>query len=201
MDSAPTTHTAWELTAEAFAKLLAEFDPDPAVAGEKYEELRGQLIKFFEWRGSFFPDQHADETFNRVARKIDEGAKIEKNIAAYALGIARFVMLETLRDADHNRAEMEDMNLLAAPVNEPEEDGNLWLDCLKECLRSVPEENREIIVEYYQNEKRTKIDNRKALAVKLAISVNALFSRAKRLRDKLEQCVTRCVKKKLPAAT
>src|SRR5262249_39699376 len=68
--SRPRPHKDWELTPEAFSKLLAELSPDPEVAGEKYEELRGQLIKFFEWRGSFFPDQRADETLNRVARKI-----------------------------------------------------------------------------------------------------------------------------------
>src|SRR5262249_34915539 len=75
----------WELTPEAFSKLLAELTPDPEVAGEKYEDLRGQLIKFFEWRGLLFPDQHADETLNRVARKIDEGERVEKNITAFAL--------------------------------------------------------------------------------------------------------------------
>lgn len=190
----------WELTPEAFSKLLAELSPDPEVAGGKYEELRGQLIKFFEWRGSHFPDQHADEALNRVARKIDEGERIEKSVTAFALGVARFVLFEALRDADRRRVQMDELTGLAAPAGDPA-GGDPWLDCLKECLKNLPADNRRIIIEYYQDEKRTKIDNRKALAVGLGISLNALFSRAKRLRDKLEQCVTRCVKNKPPAAT
>src|SRR5215470_1720211 len=126
-------HKDWELTPEAFSKLLAELSPDSEVAGAKYEELRGQLIKFFEWRGSFFPDQHADETLNRVARKIDEGERIEKSVTAFALGVARFVLLEALRDADSRRVKMDELTGLAAPADDPASDDR-WLDCLKECL-------------------------------------------------------------------
>ena len=73
--------------------------------------------------------------------------------------------------------------------------------CLRECLRDLSEENRELIIEYYQEEGRAKIEDRKTLAGKLGISLNALFSRAKRIRDKLEQCVTRCVKRKTKVRT
>jgi len=76
----------------------------------------------------------------------------------------------------------------------------LWLACLKECLRSITDENREIILEYYQDERRAKIDDRRLLAAKLGISPNGLFSRARRIRDKLEQCVSRCVKRKSKGA-
>ena len=77
-----------------------------------------------------------------------------------------------------------------------EEDDDLWAVCLRECLSAVSEENRDLIIEYYQDEGRARIDDRKMLASKLGISLNALFSRAKRMRDKLEECVTRCVKRK-----
>src|SRR5262249_56480925 len=109
----------WELTPEAFSKLLAELSPDPEVAGGKYEELRGQLIKFFEWRGSHFPDQHADEALNRVARKIDEGERIEKSVTAFALGVARFLLFQPLRDADPSRVQMDELTGLAAPAGDP----------------------------------------------------------------------------------
>lgn len=200
MESVPSSRREWELTPEAFAGLLAKLASDPELAGEKYEELRGKLIKFFEWRGSLFPDQHADETLNRIARRIEEGEQIEKNVIAYALGVARFVWLEVLRDPDNQRAEMNELAPLAAKAHNPDDDDNQWLDCLKKCLGDMPKENREIIIEYYQDEKRAKIDNRRTLALKLGISLNALFSRAKRLRDKLEQCVDRCIKK-LPTMT
>jgi DNA-directed RNA polymerase specialized sigma24 family protein len=88
------------------------------------------------------------------------------------------------------------LTTVAAPPERREEDDDLWAVCLRECLRGVSEENRELIVEYYQDEGRARIDERKTLAANLGISLNALFSRAKRTRDKLEECVTRCVKRK-----
>jgi hypothetical protein len=90
-----------ELTPKAFTQLLAKLDPDPEMAGEKYEKLRRLLIKFFECRGSFISDELADETLNRLARKIDEGEEIEKNVFAFSLGIARFVFLEALKRPDN----------------------------------------------------------------------------------------------------
>ena len=189
-----------ELTPEDLKRLLTRLAPDPEVAGGKYEELRRQLIKFFEWRGSFFPDELADETINRLAQKIKEDKEIKKGINALALGIARFVFLESLKRPDRRRVEMEVLTDVAAPPEQRDEDDDLWLACLKECLRSITDENREIILEYYQDERRAKIDDRRLLAAKLGISPNGLFSRARRIRDKLEQCVSRCVKRKSKGA-
>jgi DNA-directed RNA polymerase specialized sigma24 family protein len=190
-----------ELTPEAFKKLLAILDPDLETAGGKYEQLRHKLIKFFEWRGSFISDELADETLNRLARRIDEGEEIEKNVFALSLGIARFVLLETLKRPDNRRAEMKELVTVFAPSERREEDDDLWVVCLRECLRGVSEENRELIIEYYQDEGRARIDDRKMLAARLGVSPKALLSRAKRTRDKLEECVTRCVKRKSKGAT
>ena len=44
-----------------------------------------------------------------MARKINEGEEIEKNIFALSLGIARFVLLEALRRHGVRRAEMEEL--------------------------------------------------------------------------------------------
>jgi DNA-directed RNA polymerase specialized sigma24 family protein len=196
MERAQSSRKERELTPEAFTKLLAKLDPDPETAGGKYEQLRRKLIKFFEWRGSFISDELADETLNRLARKIDEGEEIEKNVFALSLGIARFVLLETLKRPDNKRVEMKELATVAAPQERREEDDDLWAVCLRECLRGVSEENRDLIIEYYQDEGRARIDDRKMLAANLGIPLNTLFMRAKRTRDKLEECVTRCVKRK-----
>jgi DNA-directed RNA polymerase specialized sigma24 family protein len=196
MERAQSSRKERELTPEAFTKLLAILDPDQEAAGGKYEQLRRKLIKFFEWRGSFISDELADETLNRLARKIDEGEEIEKNVFALSLGIARFVLLENLKRPDNKRVEMKELAAVAAPQERREEDDDLWAVCLRECLSGVSEENRDLIIEYYQDEGRARIDDRKILAANLGISLNALFTRAKRMRDKLEECVTRCVKRK-----
>lgn len=171
-------------------------DPEPETAGEKYEELRRQLIKFFEWRGSFIADRLADETLNRVIKKIDDGEEIEKNVLAMSLGIARYVLLESIRHPDNRRGELDELSALAAPPDHRSDEDDLWVVCLRECLRGFSPENRQLIIEYYEEDRRAKIDTRKLLAARMEISINALFSRAKRIRDKLEQCVSSCVEKK-----
>jgi len=178
-----------ELTPEAFVAFLTLLSPDPEIAGEMYEELRRQLIKFFEWRGACFADMLADETLNRVMRKLDEGEEIEKNILALSLGIARFVLMEYWRHPDNRRVELEQLFALAAPSAHLREDDDPWLISLRHCLSSLPEEDRDLIIEYYQEDKQAKIDNRKALAARLGISINTLFSRARRIRDRLERSV------------
>src|SRR5262249_35815848 len=62
----------WALTQEAFDKLLAALGPDRESAAEKYLEVRSNLIRFFEFRGCPFPEDHADETINRVAKRACE---------------------------------------------------------------------------------------------------------------------------------
>ncbi len=52
-----TTRAKWELTAEAFAKLLAGFDPNPERAGTKYESIRTALLKFFDWQGASYTEE------------------------------------------------------------------------------------------------------------------------------------------------
>ena len=49
------------LTADIFAKLLARLDPDRERAGERYEDLRRTLTRFFEWRNAPFPEEQTDE--------------------------------------------------------------------------------------------------------------------------------------------
>src|SRR5262245_28934145 len=164
MESISSPEKERELTPEAFTKLLAKLSSDPEAAGGEYEELRRRLIKFFEWRGSFFPEELTDETLNRTAQKIDEGEEIEKNVIALALGVARFVFLETLKHPESRRAAMEDLTLVAAPPEYRLDGDDLWVVCLRECLRGLSAENRELIIEYYREEGRAKIDDRKTLA-------------------------------------
>src|SRR5205085_11441020 len=152
------------LTAEAFTKLLARLDPDRERAGERYEDLRRTLVKFFEWRGAPFPEDQADETFNRVARKLDDGVEI-KNVVGYCYEVARRVCLEVRKGNDSRRDPLEtnSQNTTSADADSAPE-RELLLGCLEECLSRLPDESRALIVEYYQDERRDRIGRRKALA-------------------------------------
>ena len=184
----------WTLTGEAFHKLLLSLDPDVQRAGEIYENIRLTLIKFFDWRGVHFPEDCADETFNRIIRKLDAGETIE-DVKTYCHGIARFVLLETLKNPDHKRTDLDNLPPLVSLVQE-EPTSNLRLECFTNCLQQLPPETRQLILEYYQDETRAKINNRVLLADKLGLPLNALRSRAQRIRMKLEVCINKCLKKK-----
>jgi DNA-directed RNA polymerase specialized sigma24 family protein len=179
------------LTADAFAKLLDRLDADRERAGEQYEALRRRLTRFFEWRGAPFPDEHADETFNRVARKLDEGVTIA-NIGGYCHEVARLVCLEAFKGRDSKRSSLDTSHAatFAADTTEEAAQQELRMACLEDCLRALSRENRDLVIEYYQDERRARIERRKALAERLGVRRDALANRAQRLRDNLERCVS-----------
>jgi DNA-directed RNA polymerase specialized sigma24 family protein len=184
--------TRWQLTQEAFDRLLAALFPAREAAGEKYLLLRKNLVRFFETRGIAEAEDAADEVLNRLARKLEGGERLE-NPHTYALGIARLVALE-LRKFPEKTA-VDELPELAAPAPDEEASrGEEKLKCLEICLGELAPENRRVIVGYYRGEKREKIENRQRLAEELGVPANALRSRAVRLRDKLEACITGCLR-------
>lgn len=182
----------WALTSAALHGLLARLDPDPQRAGEKYEALRRRLTAFFEWRGAPWPDEHADETLNRVAKRAAEDESVI-TIEAYAVGVARMVLLEALREKVKERARLTRQDPgsseNAAEVNER------W-NCLDRCLSTLSAREREFILEYYTDKgERTggHVEARKAMATRLRIPLHMLRARAFRVRDRLEACVHGCL--------
>ena len=188
---------ARELTSQAFIRLLERLGEDEEQAAQKYEELRLTLIRTFEWRGAPFPEEHADETLNRLARKLDEGVEI-RNIKDYVYTVARLVWLEALKRVDNRRAPLDKIQHEPVALDTSREvaEKEDRLDCLDNCLDALPYASRDLIMEYYVDEKRDRIDRRRDLAERLGLRRDALANRAQRLRDKLEQCVTRCLQEK-----
>jgi len=180
----------WALNQEAFDKLLVAFDVDRESAGRKYLEIRNNLTRFFEWRGCSFPEDHADETINRMAKRVFEGEAI-LNHSGYAMGVARLLLLEINKGRQREQSALAEIG--AAPgVYVPEDDDETRLTCLRSCLQTLSPDNRELILQYYQGEKGEKIANRKKLLDRLGIPVNTLRMRALRLRERLQACVEEC---------
>jgi RNA polymerase sigma factor (sigma-70 family) len=194
MDGVSVPKSEWTLSAEALAGFLACLDPDSDRAGEKYESLRLTLMKFFDWRGAHFPEECADETINRVIRKIAEGQSV-RDIPTYCHGVARLVLLESLKGPESKRTDFEELPPTALVAHKPEERDERQ-DCFEQCLKELPIENRRLILQYYLDEKRDKINRRLEMAERLGIPLNALRSRAQRIRNRLEECVNGCLKKK-----
>ena len=184
------------LSSHAFAKLLHRLGEDPEQAGEKYEDVRRTLMRFFEWRGASHADELTDETLNRIAGKLDEGVEI-KNIGAYCHEVGRLVFLESLRARERKGVALDsiEFEIAAEDKSDEEAEKERRMACLDECLGTLAPENRRLIIEYYKNDSGSGIEHRQTLAARLGLRRDALANRAQRLRDKLEQCVKRCVRK------
>jgi RNA polymerase sigma factor (sigma-70 family) len=189
--SETATKTRWQLTQTAFDRLLAALAPSREEASEKYLSLRKNLARFFEARGFQTAEDAADEVMNRLARKLETSDQIE-NINTYALGVARMLALELHKSPARKTTDIIP-EISVSPIDKEREQKEENLKCLEKCLRQLSDENRQIIVGYYQGEKREKIENRQKLADALGIPNNALRNRAVRLRDKLEVCLTDCL--------
>lgn len=188
----PSTRRRWVLTQEAFDKLLVSLDPDRESAGKKYIEVRSNLLRFFEWRGCPFPEDHADETINRVAKRIAEGEEV-RNPSSYFLGVARMLLLEIYKERAKERQAMGELANSQSELDAPEA-LEPRVDCLRHCLDGLPQDNRDLILHYYQGEKGAKIKSRKKLSEQLEVQLGTLRMRALRLRERLQQCVEDCVK-------
>jgi DNA-directed RNA polymerase specialized sigma24 family protein len=172
--------------------LLAAFSPDADQAAVQYEALRSRLIRFFEWRNVPLADDRADEVLNRVARRIDEGQQVN-NVAAYGYRVAYLVSLEARKEPELVDIDQESVQSPAidSQFEDPEPDQRQR--CFDRCLEGMPLRNRTIILSYYQDERRAKIDQRKRLAEQLKISLDALRIRAHRIRKGLEKCIASCL--------
>jgi DNA-directed RNA polymerase specialized sigma24 family protein len=186
------SRSKWTLTQAALDRLLACLDTDRDAAGQKYLEIRGSLLRFFEWRGCTFPEDLADETVNRVARKVSEGEEI-RNHAGYFLGVGRLVLLEFYKEREREKRALGELaysQVESCTFEELEPRA----DCLRRCLDGQTLDDRELILHYYQGEKRAKIENRKKLSERLKTPLNTLRMRALRVRERLQVCVADCLK-------
>jgi DNA-directed RNA polymerase specialized sigma24 family protein len=190
MNSPPPSQEDSVLTQQAFDRFLACIDADRERAGQKYETLRCKLVKFFEWRAcAVAAVDLTDETLNRVACRISQG-EIVRDISNYAYGVARMIYLEKMKELKREEAARENV-----PTETDPEDPRATerLECFENCLQKLSDENRKLIVAYYQEQRRAKIKLRKELAERLGIQLNALRIRAHRIRTKLEDCVMNCL--------
>lgn len=181
-------------TTSAFTQLLDRLDPDPERASVKYEELRRRITKILQWKGCPESDSDAlaDIALDRIAEKLSAGTDIE-NLNAYAAGVLRFVWLEYLRKRKEEAVGDDLPEIAIQPSTEEKPDDRLH--CLRKCLGEIAagEDDRRVIIGYYDNDSDKNKDVRKGLATSLGISMSALRVRACRLRARLETCINDCI--------
>lgn len=200
----PSIHQAerkkdWELGHKQFHQLLNWFDGGEDSGGEKYLEMRRRLVLYFDRKNCVSPDELADETFNRVTRRLEEeGTIVTDSPAHYCYIVARFVLLEALRK--QQREESLDERLqswspgpVELPAHEERHERDERWNCLDRCISALEPGDRELIINYYHGEQRDKIENRSAIAARLGLTKNALSIRACRIREKLDLCMKECL--------
>src|SRR5262245_31590503 len=86
--------STWRLTEGAFHGLLRWLDEGADSDGERYLEMRRRLVLYFDRKNCRAPDELADETLNRVARRLEEEGSITSDSPAhYCYIVARYVLL------------------------------------------------------------------------------------------------------------
>jgi DNA-directed RNA polymerase specialized sigma24 family protein len=190
----------WEQTPGAFRRLLTWLDEGVHSEGERYVEMRRRLVAYFGRRRCLTPDELADETLNRVARKLEEeGTIADAKPARYCYIVARFIFLEYLRGPEHRQVSLDGTSsipeVLSSPGPARADEADVLdrrFECLDRCLGQLTARDRALILEYYSGEQRLRIQVRRELAARLGLTANALTIRACRIRGTLEACLDEC---------
>lgn len=186
------------ITQKNFEMLLNWFDPNQEAAGQKYEKIRGRLIRIFVGRGCFEAEELADLAIDRVMLKLPK--VIENYVgepALYFYGVADKIYLEWLRKQRKiKHTELNEKDDYCESETEVESESESEYECLENCLETLGRFARELIVNYYREDKRAKIELRRELAEKFKITIGALQVKTCRIRASLQKCVQNCVSAK-----
>jgi RNA polymerase sigma factor (sigma-70 family) len=187
----PRPQGGWTLTPQAFERLLGRLAAEPEAGAREYDAIRRKLALFFAMRGAPAAEELADESLDRLARRLDEGEPVD-NVRAYVIGVAKRVLMEEAKRRGRERTYVDGHHMPAGPADADEELAERRSRCLQRCLGELPAESRALIVDYYRGEGAAYLKERKALAERLGISYVALKTRAHRVRNRLEECLREC---------
>lgn len=186
----------WEPNEGAFQRLLSWLDQGSDSEGQRYLELRERLVLYFAHRNGPAPEDLADETLNRVARRLEETGSIDDIVPArYCYIVAKFVLLEALRQRRRQlNVSSGDHEVTTQPriIDEAAAEHERAVTCLEQCLAECAASDRQLILDYYRTESGSASAQRKQLAGWLGLTANSLAIRACRIRSQLERCVRLC---------
>ena len=140
-------------------------------------------------KGSSDAEDLADETINRVMKRLPEiRDTYVGEPARYFHGVARYIVREMMRRKEVAVEEVPGFST-EAEVHSDE------YDCLLKCLRFLPSDRRELILDYYIYDGRDKIAQHRRMASELGITEGALRGRAHQVRGNLEKCIQQCIER------
>lgn len=127
------------LSPEQFDTLLQRLGPDRELAGTRYEQLRRRLVSLFHYRGCPHPEELADETLDRAARRLEEmGTEfVGSDPARFVYGVAWNVARESFRR--RSTVPLPERWEGPGPTEPPgAEDEERERACLDRCLDRLP---------------------------------------------------------------
>ena len=169
-----------------FDRLLTWLDPNADRAGQLYESIRWRLIAILASRGCHIPEELADEVIDRVARRV-------KDIEAMYTGDKAIYFLGVMNNVHHEYLRRPAVPRLVLAGNDQVEVKEQTYVCLDRCLAKLSPHAREIIQQYYAEDKQAKISLRKRIAAKFGMTGSNLRLRALRIRAKLQTCIEQCM--------
>lgn len=194
MDHLPSARGYRALTPETFDRLLRWLDPDRERAGLRYEEIRANLLRNFTRYGCPVPEELADDTIDRVTRKLPSiEATYVGDPAPYFYAVAYNIFREYLRRPPADPLPEAGLPAHGLPPDRAVEEEEVLDSCLRRCMEHLPPRHREVILQYYQGEKQAKINLRRELALKQGFKPAALRLFAQRIRESLKKCILTCL--------
>lgn len=179
----------WTPTAGNFNAFIEWLGAGTASGGESYLDMHARLAAYFTRKGCSTPDELADETLNRVARRLQEEGTISGVAPAqYCYIVARYVLLEHLRSSESHCAPLL-RDIGDRDTRRGADATETLLARLDHCLGQMTEGDRALILAYYSGDGAGRIKTRQQLASRYGLSANALTIRASRLRERLRACL------------
>lgn len=173
-------------TQAQFDSLLVWLNPDRELAALKYKTIHSGLVRIFACKGLNDAEDLADETINRVIRRLSNIQESYQGDPAYYFhGVARNIIRERKRRRELSVGEVDlrvEPKLYAFETH----------DCLGHCLGCLSDSKRNLIINYYLYEGHDKVEHHKHMAGQLQITIGAIRSRAFQIRSELQSCIRHC---------
>ena len=170
---------------DAMDQFLRRCEPELSSPAERHRRLRAKLIKFFQWKRCEDPEGLADETIGRIVTKVSHGEQID-NPTSYARGVAMNVYREYVREAMKRApilVDLEDALEVAESTGDPHQ------ECFQDCLRTLSDDKRQVLVRYYSDE-----GSREELAAAIGVTLAGLRTKVHRIKVELKECYQKCIK-------
>lgn len=173
---------------KSLQRLLEIFSSNQDEAGITYNELRNSLVRFFQIKGDFDPDEAADLTLDRAALKVPKDTPIE-NLTGFCFGVARFIFLERVKRTKKLNVAADEFyrkRNLSEIVQETDDEFFVFRDCFEKLTSA----EKLFLRGYFVDLSFSELDKcRRQICLENDITPNNLRLKVFRLRQRLENCV------------